>query len=198
MTRRIPARATDFGSENLLVTHVAAVPRRREPLARNRSGRQRPSVPQLCGGSLVDRARNDAPVGRVHAVPESPLRTDRVSAIRPFPLERLPPLACRISGVAGFLGLKATSRRRSIDGGVWTDNGNGTFTRQDDGTALARGLVGARSLRDGDDSAGRRTRYLHPGSRRGNGATGNRQGEKGARPHRGRDRGDGAAHPRGG
>ena len=25
-------------------------------------------------------------------------------------------------------------------GGVWTDNGNGTFTREDDGTALARGL----------------------------------------------------------
>ena len=25
-------------------------------------------------------------------------------------------------------------------GGVWTDNGDGTFTRQDDGTALARGL----------------------------------------------------------
>ena len=25
-------------------------------------------------------------------------------------------------------------------GGVWTDNGNGTFTRRDDGTALARGL----------------------------------------------------------
>ena len=25
-------------------------------------------------------------------------------------------------------------------GGVWTDNGNGTFTRQDDGTAMARGL----------------------------------------------------------
>jgi len=25
-------------------------------------------------------------------------------------------------------------------GGVWTDNGNGTFTRQDDGTAIARGL----------------------------------------------------------
>ena len=30
---------------------------------------------------------------------------------------------------------------RSVNsGGVWTDNGNGTFTRQDDGTALARGL----------------------------------------------------------
>lgn len=27
-------------------------------------------------------------------------------------------------------------------GGVWTDNGDGTFTRQDDGTALARGLSG--------------------------------------------------------
>ena len=26
------------------------------------------------------------------------------------------------------------------DGGVWTDDGNGTFTRQDDGTAMARGL----------------------------------------------------------
>jgi len=30
---------------------------------------------------------------------------------------------------------------RSVNsGGVWTENGNGTFTRQDDGTALARGL----------------------------------------------------------
>ena len=40
--------------------------------AGNRPGQQRPSVPQLCRGGLVDRARNHAPVGRVHAVPESP------------------------------------------------------------------------------------------------------------------------------
>lgn len=31
-------------------------------------------------GRLVDRARSNAPVARVHAVPEPPLQTDRVLA----------------------------------------------------------------------------------------------------------------------
>ena len=39
----------------------------------------------------------------------------------------------------GFSGERYVERSVN-SGGVWTDNGDGTFTRQDDGTALARGL----------------------------------------------------------
>ena len=72
-----PRSGEDYGSQSLLVSMAPQFIGGENSMEGNRPGRQRPPVPQLCGRSLVDRARSHAPVARAHAVPESPLRTDR-------------------------------------------------------------------------------------------------------------------------
>ena len=93
----------------------------------------------------------------------------------------------------GFSG-KSYIEHSVNSGAVWTDNGNGTFTRQDDGTALARGLSALDLYAMGMIPPEEVPDTFILQVAEGDGAAGNRQGHEGARPHRGRDRGDGAAH----